>query len=98
MTAHYATSFQSDNFAATYRDGLLVIVRLKDQISVTLTLHETNEFRIWVQNYELADDDRDPIDRACARYVMRMKKRKWIYAQFGGSVIAFHNEPLGVKP
>jgi hypothetical protein len=96
-TAHYVATYQSPNFCAAYRHGVLTIVRLRDGHSCTLNLTDTNRFRVDVMDYELSDDERDPVDRACAKHIVHLKKRKWVRAEFEGSMIAFHNEPVKVR-
>lgn len=91
MREQYATSFQTTNYCAAFRHGVLIIVRLKDGQSVQLSLADTNQFRIDVFDYELTDDERDPVDRACAKHVAKLRKRKWITAQLSGAIITWHN-------
>lgn len=93
-TAHYATAYQSPEYCAAFRHGVLTIVRFKDGASCTLSVLETNRFRVLVMDYELSADEREPFTRACALCSRYFKKRKWVAATMGGSIITFYNEPV----
>lgn len=92
MIQSFATTFDSEQYAAAYVKGRIVIVRKSDGHSCTLSLAESNVFPRRVCDYEFEDDERDPIDRACAWHVMHLKPRPWIKERFG--VITIHNEPI----
>lgn len=94
MKISYATSFQTQSYCAAYRNGVLVIVRLKDNNSAILDLAATNQFKRMLMDYELSDDERDPVDQACAFFARRLYKRKWIYAAYEGAIIHVHNAPV----
>lgn len=92
MIRSYATTFDSERFAAAYVKGAIVIVHKPDGQSCTLSLAESNVFARRVTDYEFDADDRDPIDRACAWHMMHMEHRPWVKERFG--VITLHNEPI----
>ena len=97
MKSVYATSYQTENYCGAYRHGVLVLIRLRDQASCLLDLADTNKFKHDVFDYELSTDDRNLVDRACNAMAIWFRKRKWIYAAYGGSIIHVHNEPVGEK-
>lgn len=92
---HYATSYQSAAFCAAYRQGVLIVVRLKDGHSTTLNLKQTNEFVQDVLRYEMQPDERDPVDRAANKHLFHMKKQKWVEAK-RGDVLTIHRAFLPV--
>lgn len=92
MIQSFATTFDSERYAAAYTKGRIVIVRKSDGHSCTLSLAESNVFARRVTDYEFDTDERDPIDRACAWHHVHMTKRPWITQRFG--VITIHNEPI----
>lgn len=98
MREHYATSFQTGQHCAAYRRGVLTIVRLKDGQSCTLSLLLTNEFKRNVMQFELEDNDADPVDRACGIVYRFMKPNKYVRALYEGAIIQFDPEPIKVEP
>lgn len=92
MISHYVAAFDSEQFAAAYVRGKIVIVRKSDGQSCTLSLAESNVFPRRVLDYELDDAERDPVDRACAWHIVHLQVRPWITNRFG--VITIHNEPI----
>lgn len=97
MRQHYATTYQCAKYAAAFRHGVLTIVRLADQTSAMLSLEQTNRFRRLVMDYELTETERDPVDMACACFVVYLKKRKWIKAMYEGAIIEVSNAPIEVS-
>lgn len=97
MRQHYASHYQCAKYAAAFRHGVLIIVRLADQTSAMLSLEQTNRFRRLVMDYELTETERDPVDMACAVHARFLKKRKWIKAMYEGAIIEVSNAPIEVS-
>lgn len=94
MREHYATTYQTESFCAAYRHGVLTIVRLKDGYSTRLDLAASNEFKRNVSAYEMDNDEREPIDRACNAHYRALRKNKYVRALYAGAIIEFNPEPI----
>ena len=101
MTPYIAT-ITTDKYAACYKDGGMVIVRLKDGASCVLDARWVVNFHSYigvnlsqVEGFTLAvyvDDYFATVHR------LNFTKRKWIVVRNTATVIEFHNPPIGEKP
>lgn len=89
---YYATVYQTARYCAAFRHGVLTIVRLKDQASVTLDVKRSNYFQKLVSDMILSGKmvRDDAIHTACATFEPDMKKTKRVQATLSGALIAFH--------
>lgn len=90
MTPYVAT-ITTDKYAACYKDGGMVVVRLKDGASSTLTPSQTNEFHGYVfDNWRL----HHVLTMEAYFEGLTFTKRKWIVVRPGRTVIEIHNAPI----
>lgn len=94
MTPYVAT-ITTDKYAACYKDGGMIVVRLKDGASAVLGITQTHDFHRMIREVSYRTTLFEAVNDAFDG--RHYERRKWIVVRPGRTVIEIYNSPIGEK-